>query len=258
MQEILDALGPLANANIGTMLTVMWGPSLALGFIVIWRFYGERNALPRELVVVVIGMFAAMCFLPLVVIWQSFEALSLENWAKLTAVQVAAALFLVLVAVKALEGAKSQTSHNFAADWKRRRHIMIVVLPLAGLLMAGLSTRSFITYLTADTAMATTVEYIVSADGRQTLVKAEWEAPGGKKIPVSLAFDHMHAFRPKPAPGMKLPFRLDAKAVTAGKADPFYFVDMGFVTRLLNYLSTAVFGFAALLAGIMMRREKAA
>ena len=110
----------------------------------------------------------------------------------------------------------------------------------------------------ATPATATTVETIVSADGRQMLVKAEWEAPDGKKIPVSLAFDHMHAFRPKPEAGMKLHFRLDAAAAAAGKAEPFYFVDTGIVARLFNYLSIAVFGFAALLAGIMMRREKTA
>lgn len=258
MQEILAAMGPLTIANVASLMVFIWGPGLAIAAVVFYRFYQERNVLPPELAVVVIGMFSAMCFLPLMAVWQSFEALSVETWAKLTGAELAMTLLIITVARQALKGEKTRAPQHFAAEWKRRRNVWAIVLPLIGLLFTVMSTRNFIAYMMADPATATMIAVKYSAGGHKLLIDAEWSAQDGKKIPVVLTFDQLDAFRPKLSPGLELPFRLNAAEATAGKIEPLYSVDTGVIVELLGYLSTIVFSLSALGAGLMMRREKKA
>lgn len=258
MQEILSALGPLTISNIGGIMVLIWGPGLAVAAVVLYRFYQERKVMPRELLVLVAGVFVAMSCLPLMSVWQSFEALSIENWAKLTAVELAIVFVILGVASQAFKGQKSQTAHHFVAEWNRRRHIWAIGLPLIGLLLTFLSTRSFVSYVMSDTGTATVISQKYSPGGHQLLISAEWEAPEGKKIPVEMTFDKRHAFLPKIEPGVQLPFRLNAQEAAAGKVEALYTTDIGVVATLLSYLSTVIVGLAAIWAGIIMRSDKKA
>lgn len=256
MQEILDALGPISITNVASLLVLIWGPGLAIAAVVLFRFYQERKTLPPELVVAVFGIFLSVSFIPLMAAWQSFEVLSFVGWAKLTGAQLGMALVIIGVAQQAFKGEKSRAAHHFGAEWKRRSHIWAIALPLIGSLLTVASAWNFIDYMRADTATATVISQKYGPSGRQLLINAEWAAPDGKKTSVVLTFDQRDAFRPKLSPGVELPFRLNATEAAAGKVEPLYVIDIGVVAVLLGHLSTFAFGLGALLAGLIMQREK--
>lgn len=255
LQDLLKAIGPFEAGNSGIFLVLLWVPAVVVS-IVLMRVLWKKQP-PRGFLIIAMGLALSAMFFALSGAVQAFEHLSFTHWAMLSGAQLAAvALVGFQIWVQRAKIAPG-TVDNFVAEWRRNRKVILVVL-LGMFALGAYGTRNFIDYVTADAVTATVVAKSETPDTvvrHIRTINAEWASPEGKKIPLLLAFDSADAFRPPAPEGAKLPVRIRAAEVAAGKTDPLYMVDMGLPVTLLAYLSQLVTGLAGLAAFFAARKE---
>ena len=254
MQDLIKAFLPIDSDNYGVLIVMLWIPFLVIAAVVIRIFCREK--VPRDFKTISIGMFLSMALLALIGGWQAFDFLPLAQFGMLTAIQAVIVLLAVLVARASSKTQAAASARNFLEEWERRRRFIVVGLLVLGLLGIWGGVRCAVSYASTDAANATVLSYEAPASGRLRGMNAEWAAPDGKKVPVTLVFDKLDAFRPAVTSGLELPIRINTAEVAAGKTAPLYRVDLGLVVTVLDCLSILVCGISALAALAMMRREK--